>query len=199
MPRARPEAITKPRGAEVVGQCLREFQTGAGGVAGADDGDHRPCQDVDVATYAEQRRRIVDHGQPRRIERLVWRHQADAKLFAGVELALSILLAADPAGPRGAAAPRQIGQPLKRRPGAAEMTDQGTESARPDIIGTDQPQPIEPSRVAEMRCVLGLDVHAAPVGELSRNSWMVTRLASNRTHTRHSPMRNRASPMRRGG
>src|SRR6202011_785599 len=99
-------------------------------------------------------------------------------------------LAADRPGRVGAAAPRQIGQPLERRPGAAEMMQQGTEGARPDIVAADQPQPVDPRGVAEMRCVLGLVVHAAPVGELLRNSWMVTRLASNQTHARHSPMRN---------
>jgi hypothetical protein len=43
------------------------------------------------------------------------------------------------------------------------MMQQGTKGAGADIVGTDQPQPIDPLRVAELRYVLGLIVHAAPV------------------------------------
>jgi len=41
--------------------------------------------------------------------------------------------------------PRQIGQALQRVARAAEMIDQRTEGARPDVVGTDQ-------RSQSMRC-----------------------------------------------
>ena len=46
--------------AEIARQHACEFQSGAGGIARADDRDHRPHQDVADAADAEQRRRIVE-------------------------------------------------------------------------------------------------------------------------------------------
>ncbi|HEX3116886.1 MAG TPA: DUF6471 domain-containing protein [Bradyrhizobium sp.] len=45
------------------------------------------------------------------------------------------------------------------------MIDQGTEGARPDIVGTDQPQPVDPLRVGEVSRARRLAVHAAPAPE----------------------------------
>ena len=78
------DAARQPRGddktgvAEIARQRAREFEAGAGGVARADDGDHRPHQHLKRAAHAEQGRRIVEHGQPRRIAGFARRHQADA-------------------------------------------------------------------------------------------------------------------------
>ena len=123
MPRASPEAMTKPASPRSRARVPREFQPGAGGVARADDRDHRPHQHILRAAHAEQRRRIVKRGQPRRIAGFVRREQADAELLAGGELSARIVLAADPARTRRAAAPRQIRQPLQRGARAAEMID----------------------------------------------------------------------------
>ena len=49
----------------------------------------------------------------------------------------------------GAAAPREIGQRLERRAGAAEMIEQRAERARADIFAADEPQPVEALLVAE--------------------------------------------------
>ena len=129
--------------AEIARQRACEFEAGAGGVARADDRDHRPHQHVQRAAHAEQRRRIVEYRKPRRITGFARRDQADAELLAGGEFGARIGLAADPARTRSAAAPRQIGQPLQCRARAAEMIDQRTERVRPDAVGTDQPQPVD--------------------------------------------------------
>jgi hypothetical protein len=52
-----------------------EFQSRARGVARADNGDRRPHQRLRRATHAEQRRRIVDAGKPRRIAGFLRRQQ----------------------------------------------------------------------------------------------------------------------------
>jgi hypothetical protein len=86
------------------------------------------------------------------------RQQADTDLQAGEQFALRILRAADAAGPVGAAPPRQLGQPVQRRAGAAEVIQQGTKGARADIVRADQPQPIDPRGVAEIgRSTDGVD------------------------------------------
>ena len=129
--------------AEVARQPLGEFEPGAGGIARADDGDHRPRQHLKRAAHAEQRRRVIDQRQPRRIAGLTRRHQADADVFAGGDFGARVFFAADAAGTRRAAAPRQIGQAVQRGARAAEMIDQRPERARPDIVGTYQPQPVD--------------------------------------------------------
>ena len=137
--------------AEIARQLACEFQPGAGGVARADDGDHRPHQRVGRAAHAEQRRRIVERRQPRRIAGLAGRDQATPILSAGGEFGPRLVLAADAARTRGAAAPRQIGQPFQRGARAAEMIEQRAEGARPDIVGADQPQPVDPLGIGEVR------------------------------------------------
>ena len=103
--------------AEIACQGAGKFQPGAGGVARADDGDHRPHQHVQRAAHAEQGRRIVERGKPRRIAGFIRREQADAEPFAGGEFGARIFLAADPPRTIGAAAPREVRQPLQRRRG----------------------------------------------------------------------------------
>ena len=68
--------------AEIARQLAGEFQSGAGGVARADDRDHRPRQHVRRPAHAEQRRRILERRQPRRIGGFARRDQRDADLFA---------------------------------------------------------------------------------------------------------------------
>ena len=50
--------------AEIARQPLGELDAGGGGVARADDRDHRPRQRRALAAHRQQRRRIVDHRQP---------------------------------------------------------------------------------------------------------------------------------------
>jgi hypothetical protein len=112
--------------------------------ARADDGDHRPRQHLQQTAHAEQRRRVVDQRQPRRIAGLARRHQADADVLAGGEFGACVFFAADAHLTRRAATLRQIGQAAECRPRAAEMIDQRAEGARTDVVGTDQPQPVDP-------------------------------------------------------
>lgn len=139
--RRRVDAAGEARGddktglAEIARQGACEFQTGAGGIARADHGDDRPHQHVADAAHAEQRWRIVEGGEPRRITVFVRRDQMDAEFCARGQLGMRVVLAKNPTRPIGAAAPRQLGQPLQRQLRAAEMTDQGTEGARPRYYG----------------------------------------------------------------
>src|SRR5258707_1589442 len=162
MPRASPEAMTKPASprsrASVppnfrpAPEALREPTMAMTGRISTSAGPRTPSRG----------RRIVEHGEPRRIPRFARCNQTDAELFAGRQLSSRILLAANPSRARRAAAPRQVGQPLQRCPRAAEMIDQRTKRARPDIVTADQPQPVDALLVGQMRCTRGFDVHAAP-------------------------------------
>ena len=121
--------------AEIARQRAGKFQPGAGGVARADDRDDGPHQRLERAAHAEQGRRIVEYRKPRRIPGLIRREKADAEPFARGKLGARIVLAADPARACRAAAPREVRQPLQRRPRAAEMIDQRTKGARPRYYG----------------------------------------------------------------
>src|SRR5258708_28913143 len=114
------------------------------------------------AAHAEQGRRIVKHREPRRIPGFARCDETDAKLLAGRQLSLRILFAADASRARRAAAPRQVRQPLQRGARAAEMIDQRTKRARPDIVTADQPQPVDALFVGQVRCTWRSSVHAAP-------------------------------------
>jgi len=59
------------------------------------------------------------------------------------KLPLRILVRANPRRPPGAAAPGEIRQRLERGAGAAAVIDEGAESARADVLGTDEAQPVE--------------------------------------------------------
>jgi hypothetical protein len=70
-------------------------------------GDDRPHQHIMRAAHAEQRRRMVKHGQPRRITGFARRQQADAVSFARGKLGVCVFLAADTARACRAAPPRR--------------------------------------------------------------------------------------------
>lgn len=112
-----------------------EFQARAGGIARADDGDHRTHQRCVLAAHGEQRRRIVDHRQPRRIALLAGREPGDAEFAARGKLGLGFVHTADAPRSRRTAPARQIRQPLQRGTCRAEMIDQRTEGARPRYYG----------------------------------------------------------------
>ena len=82
-------------------------------------------------------------------------------LLARGDLSPRFLLAADAPRTRSAAAPRQIGQPLQRRARIAEMGDERVEGARADIVAADQPQPVDPVGLGDIRRELCPVVHAA--------------------------------------
>ena len=120
----QPRHDDKIRLAEIARQGACKFQPGAGGIARADHREHRPHQRVKRAAHAEQRRRIVQRGQPRRIAGFIRGEQADADPLTGRQFGMRVLLAADPPRTIGAAAPRKVRQPLQRDAGAAEMINQ---------------------------------------------------------------------------
>jgi len=102
--------MTKPALAEIARQLACEFQPGAGGVARADDRDHRPHRRIERAAHAEQRGRVVQRRQPRRIAGFIRRHQADADLLARSQFSPRALFAAD--------APRRVAPPRRARSGS---------------------------------------------------------------------------------
>src|SRR6185437_1936501 len=127
MPRASPEAMTKPAWPRSCASLAANFRP-------APDALREPTTAIIgriSTTDAEQRRCALQCGEPRRIARFARRDQADPKLAAAREFTAGLVLAADTARTRRAAAPREIGQPLQRRTRAAEMTDQRMECTRP--------------------------------------------------------------------
>ncbi len=75
------------------------------------------------AAHAEQGRRIVKHGEPRRIPGFARCDKTYAELLTSRQLSSRILFAADASRALRAAAPRQVRQPLQRGARAAEMVD----------------------------------------------------------------------------
>ncbi len=73
----------------------------------ADDRHHRKRQRARIAADGDQRRRIVDHLQARRIVGFAQRHQGDTELLCGGKLALGVGARANLHGTTGAAPARQ--------------------------------------------------------------------------------------------
>ena len=177
--------------AEIARERACELQSGARGVARADDGDDRAHQRVAKAAHAEQWRRVVEFGQPRRIAVLARRNQVDAEPLARRKLGARILLAADPRGAHCTAAPRQLRQPLQRSARAAEMIDEGTEGARPRYYGANATR----ANRSEENVGLGYPVEGSdsiPLGSRIPSQAHRSRLRANR-----SPLGYRPSQARR--
>jgi hypothetical protein len=136
--------------AKLTRELAGEFQPGAGSIARADDRDHRSHQGFSVAAHGEQRRRIVERGEARRIAILAGCKPGDAEFAARGELGLRLIGAADAPRPLRTATARQIGQPLERGVRVAEMIDQRPKRARPDIVGPDQPQAVDPVSLGQL-------------------------------------------------
>src|ERR1700676_3822020 len=124
------DAARQPRGndktglAEIPRERAGKFETGAGGVARTDHRDHRPHQRIKRAADAEQRRRIVERGEPWRITGFARREKAHTKPLACGKLIARVFLAANPSRTISPATTREIRQPLQRGARAAEMMDQ---------------------------------------------------------------------------
>ena len=134
MPR-EPRGDDKTGLAEIARQGAGEFEAGAGGIARADDRDDGAHQRIQSAANAQQRRRIVEYGEPRRITGFARCDQADAEILAGGKFGPRVGLAADPARPCRAAASRQVGQMRQRACRVAGMAEQGCKCARARYYG----------------------------------------------------------------
>ena len=99
----------------------------------------------------EDRRRRIDLTQDRRIFRLAEGDKSHAELPRRVELPLDLLDRGHADRARRAAAPREFGQRLERRPRAAAIVEKRAKGARPDVLRADEPQPVEPLFVGESR------------------------------------------------
>ncbi len=109
---------------------LGKFHAGGGRIARTDDRHQRPLEHGQLAAHRQERRRIVDHLQTRRIIRLAQCDEFDAAGAGGSELCRCFFGRADARRPRCTAAPRQAGQCRERRARAAEIIDQVAKGAR---------------------------------------------------------------------
>jgi hypothetical protein len=133
MPRARPEAITKPSSARSVAIWRVNFCPTAEPLRAPDDGDDGNIGEIEPAFELDQRRGRVDLGKRRRIAGLADRHQVSAQAFCCLEFRLGFRLGAETNVLRPAAASRQHGQRVDGGFGAAEFVDQRAEGGGPDI------------------------------------------------------------------
>ena len=106
---------------------LGKLHPGARRIARADDRHHRQCQRRRMAADREHGRRVIDHLQAERIIGLAQRHERNAELFRGGELAFGVRPRANLRGPVGAAAAGEGGR-FDRGAGAAKMIDQRCET-----------------------------------------------------------------------
>ena len=149
MPRASPEAMTKPASPRSCAslpanfspapEALREPTIAIIGRISASIAPRTPSSGGASSSVASRGGYPASSGATR----------LTPSLSAGGKFGARIVLAADPSRPRRAAASRQIRQPLQRGARAAEMVDQRAKRARPDIVGADQPQPVDPLGVGE--------------------------------------------------
>ena len=144
--------------AEFARDLAGEFRAGRRSVARADDRRPSACSRTSsIAAHRDQRRRIVDHPQARRIIRLAERDE-DARPSAARFRVRARLLATEQMRPGACAPPRRAsaGRALDRGARAAIMIDQRAKGARSDILAADETQPIEPLAVGEFHTVGGL-------------------------------------------
>ena len=113
-----------------------------------------------MSAHRKQRRRVVDHLQALRIAGFADGDERDVEFSRGVHLTLS-LVARTNLRRSPTATPRQRGQGLERRAGAAEMIDEGAKRARPDILAADETQPVEALLVGEVDALRRF-VHVCP-------------------------------------
>ena len=139
---------------------LRQLHAGRRRIARADHGDRRHGERRQMAAHRKQRRRIVDHLQALRIAGFADGDERDVEFSRGVHLTLS-LVARTNLRRRRAAAPRQRGQGLKRRAGAAEMIDESAKRPRSDVLAADEAQPVEALLVGEVDAMCRF-VHFTP-------------------------------------
>ena len=129
---------------QVGGKPFGETPSVQRGVAGADHGDGGPRQQMTLAHDADQRRRVLNVNQIRRIARLDLGNENGADRLLSFHLALRRRQRADRHGLAPSAAARQIGQGLERRRRRTEAFDQPVKSDGSDVLATDEPQPVQP-------------------------------------------------------
>ena len=98
---------------------------------------------MDVAEGADQRRRVLDVGQQRRVAGLAPGDEPGADAVERFHFLLGVGLGADPEPVCPATVTGQPGQGIERRPGAAETLQQFVERDRADVVGPGQTQPVQ--------------------------------------------------------
>jgi hypothetical protein len=126
---------------EFVGEPLGEFQTGGRCIARTDNRHRRQGERGAVAAHGEKGWRIIDGVEPAGIIGLARGDKRGAQFVCGLDLALGLLARIDFRHGTTTAAARQTRQSLERRPGAAEMIDQGAKSARTRYYGANAGSP----------------------------------------------------------
>ena len=162
--------------AELAREALGEFQSGRRRIARADHRDHRPRQRGEIAAHREQRRRVVDLGEPLRIGVFASATKRNAELPAASISRSASARGSDADGARGAAAAGKFGQRFDRRARIAVLTQQPSEGARPDIVAADQPQPVEPLFVGECHATFTARAgRFALLADLAFGAWRMRR------------------------
>ena len=82
-------------GAQIARQALCEFDAGGRGIARTTNGDQRLRQQLGLAAHGEQRRRIVNCLEPRRIVRFTKGDKRDAARAAGFQFSFGFVDRAD--------------------------------------------------------------------------------------------------------
>ena len=96
-----------------------------------------------LAAHGEQRRRVIDGRELRRIFVLAKGEECDPHPVGCRKLPLRVLARANPHRSPGAAAPGKIGQRFKCGAGAAAVIDERAKGARTDVLGTDEAEPVK--------------------------------------------------------
>jgi hypothetical protein len=123
---------------KVMRHSARETASGGGGIAGADDRDPLPIEQVQLTFGDQQRRRILELAEEARIKALAERKISCPEFLDTRNLALGIMERVQ--GWRGpAAAPGQIRNRLQRCGGATEPRNQLAICDRPDAGTANQP------------------------------------------------------------
>ena len=132
----------QPTVAEIGGDLAGEAAAVDRGVAGADDGDRLLGQEMRVAKEADQRWRVLDVGEERRVVGPAPADEAGADPFQGLHLGLGLSLR-EHLDTLTAAVARQVRQRLQGRPGGGESFQELIKHDRTDVVRSDQAQPVQ--------------------------------------------------------
>jgi hypothetical protein len=113
-----------------------------GGVACAHNGNRWPRQACCISQHREDRRRIVNRRQSFGVVRFANCDHASANRIERCDLVFGLSQSCDPDSPLPASSARQVRRSVDCVGGIAEMVDKPQESRWPDILASEQAQPV---------------------------------------------------------
>ena len=141
MPRASPEAMTKPSSPSSLASWRVNFCPAAEPLRAPTMATMGKAAELGAALDVEQRRGRIDMGKRRRIARLADRDETRANAVGAGKFGLGLGFGAEPNVVGPAAAPRQHRERGNGRFGPAELVDERAEGRRSHILASDQPEP----------------------------------------------------------